>query len=148
MESPSIASNKRKFRNENFTISNRTPTTHLDLPIDHAIHLNRLRVGLLLNNHRFSHNFLDTPSPSCPCGARSQNEKHFLLECTLLQFHRNRLHRSLTDLNLIDHFNDLNKKNKINFLLYGAPDLTVVTNDSIISASSRFIFDSKHVINS
>ena len=69
-------------RDKHFPCTNTTPTTHLKIPLKNAKYLNRMRTGLILKSHMFSHNFTDVLSPSCRCGSRTQNEKHFFLECT------------------------------------------------------------------
>ena len=54
-------------------------------------YLTRLRVGLShLHEHKFNHNFEDTPSPFCSCGTKqTENTEHFLLHCpSYLQIRR------------------------------------------------------------
>ena len=103
-----------------------------------------MRVGLLLKSHLFAHNFSNVPTPACPCGHRNQNEKHFFLDCTLLAANRAVLLREFESLNVDDKFSNLNKINKIKFLLYGNPNLTVYVNDKIIEATSQFIVNNKN----
>ena len=134
------------YRNTEFQPYTRSPTTHIKMPIRHAKFLNRARVGLLLNSHRFAHNFLNTPNPSCPCGFRTQSEKHFLLDCTRNRNHRTNLLRALEDLDVKDYYDRLTKANKVNFLLYGNFNNTDFTNDLIIKATSKFIFESKYIL--
>ena len=143
LESTSLPSFKHKYRQDHKKISNILPTTHLRMPIFHAKYLNRLRVGLLLNSQRYAHNFLDTPTPGCSCGARTQNEKHFLLDCTLLNDQRNDLLQALEGLDLRQHFTNLNKSNKVIFLKYGDKKLTTFQNDHIMRISASFIFQSR-----
>jgi len=144
-EARSLSSFKSHYKSEHSSICNILPTTHLKLPIMHAKLLNRLRVGLLLNGHRYAHNFQNTPTPACPCGARTQNEKHFFLDCTLLTAQRNVLFRTLEQLNLRHFFNNLTRVNKTKFLLYGNHENTIVLNDDVMNASAKFIFDCKNV---
>ena len=128
-----------------FKIKNSTPTTHLKFPVLNSKFLNRMRVGLILKAHLFSHNFTNVDSPACPCGHRSQDAKHFFLDCALLNNNRNHLLRLLGTLEVDILFNNLNKNEKVNFLLYGNPAISVINNDRIISSTSCYIVNSKHV---
>ena len=126
-----------------FKIQNSTPPTHLKIPITASKFLNRMRVGLLLKSHLFSHNFANVTSPACPCGHNRQDEKHFLLDCALLNNNRIHLLRLLETLGLDTLFQNLNKANKIKFLLYGDVSLCINDNDKVITATADFIFKSR-----
>ena len=141
----SFQSFKRSQKSKLFPIKITTPTTHMKLPLKLAKLLNRMRVGLILKSHFFSHNFTNIQTPECPCGSRIQNEKHFFLDCTLLNNNRLDLLLDFESLNVDIYYRNLNKANKINFLLYGNPKFTVVTNDKIIKTTSEYISKSKHV---
>ena len=137
----SLSRFKFRYKQSEFKPYTRSPTTHMRLPIEHAKLLNRVRVGLLLNGHRFAHNFMNTPTPACPCGFRNQNEKHFLLECTHANNSRVDLLRTLEDANVKTHFDNLSKAKKVEFLLHGDINLTVHTNDIVIKATSKYIYE-------
>lgn len=136
---------KKRLHRNLFPVQNFSPTTLLALPRKNEIVINRIRVGLLLNSHRYYHNFNDTPSPACRCGNRNQDAKHILLHCTLLNHHRVTLFRSLASLGVIEHFNNLSAINKINFLLFGVKEFEIDTNKSIINSTSKFLISSKFV---
>ena len=105
---------------------------------------NRIRPNLL-RSHLFAHNFESVPSPSCPCGHKNQTVKHFFLDCTLLADNRTDLLLGLESLTVDVKFRNLNKNNKIKFLLYGDPNLTINDNDKVIEATSKFIANSKNI---
>ena len=126
-----------------FRIQNSTPPTHLKIPITASKFLNRMRVGLLLKSHLYCHNFADVPSPACPCGHNRQDEKHFLLDCALLNNNRTDLLRLIGSLGLDTFFRNLNRVNKIKFLLYGDLSLCINDNDKIITATADFIYKSR-----
>ena len=134
---------KANLKKKYFSIANTTPTTALGLPRQNEIFINRIRVGLLLNSSRYSHNFLDTPSPACRCGHHFQNVAHLFFNCTLIENQRQTLLESLTALNINDRFDNLNYNCKIKFLLYGDTNYTHETNKKIILATSQFIASSK-----
>ena len=120
----SFASFKHQQKTKLFKINNRTPTTHLKLPLKNSKLLNRMRVGLILKSHKHAHNFRNTPTPRCPCGHRLQNEKHFFLDCALLTVQRQKLFGTMAQLEVLDQFNRLTKLQKWKFLLYGEDTLT------------------------
>lgn len=136
---------KRRLKEKHFSVQNSTPTTLLSLPKSEEIYLTRLRVGLLLNAERHAHNFLDTPSPGCACGHHTQNTKHFLLDCTLLNTQRQTLLQTLDELEIINQFNRCNRNKKIDILLHGINELSSHENYDIVRATSCFIITSKHL---
>ncbi len=142
---PSLEIFKRNLRKELYPVFNSTSTLILNLPRINEIFINRFRVGLFLNCHRFSHNFQDTPSPGCSCGTRLQSENHIFFQCTLLQQHRETLLRTLTELDIRDTFDGLSNQNKIKLLLYGCDNYDLETNNAIILATSKFLISSRFV---
>ena len=142
-----FASFKRNQRSKLYPIHNRTPTTHLNLPIDEAKFLNRMRVGLCLKSHQYAHNFASADDPKCQCGYRSQSENHFFLDCPMTANTRAYLLRAYGALGIDAHYASLTKTNKIKFLLYGNSTLTVNTNDKILKATSEFITSHKNLLN-
>lgn len=107
--------------------------------------LNRIRVGLLTNLERFTHNFSDTPNPNCPCNFHSQNSKHVILDCTLLNNERETLFRSLDELETLEKFQALTMAKELDFLFYGHNELAAYTNEKVLLAFSKFLFDSKRL---
>ncbi len=136
---------KANLKKQYFSITNNTSTTSLNLHRSNEILINRLRVGLLLNAKRYSHNFLDTPSPACRCGHHYQDESHIFFNCTLVTHHRRTLLRSLAELDMLDRFDHLNNSEKIKLLLYGDITNTFEINRQIILATSKFLFSSKFI---
>ena len=83
----------------------------------------------MLNFHLYSLNVLD--SPACPCGHDCENSNHHLLHCPLY------LQARITMLNKIRHLTRTHVS--CDLLLYGVPDLDLVTNYKVFDAVYEFI---------
>ena len=83
-----------------------------------------------LNFHLYSLHVLD--SPACPCGHNHEDSNHYLLHCSLY------FQARITMLNKIRH---LISRTHIScdLLLYGAPELDLVTNYKVFDAVHEFI---------
>ena len=100
----------------------------------------RLRVEFShLKEHKFSHNFSDTPLPLCDCGIlESESTEHFLLRCQKYITHRKCL------LDKVESFiSGLNSIQIVDLLLYGGNGLDDQTNESIISSTILFLKSTK-----
>ena len=102
--------------------------------------LARLRVEFTdLCYHKFGHNF-NCPNPSCLYLTGTEDNEHFLLHS--LRFATQP--RDLVDLVSNSILSDLkimrlSSKELSNMLLYGHPDLSLVTNRAIIESTIKFI---------
>ena len=109
------------------------------MPRHIEINFNRLRAGLLLNSHFYSHNFVTVTDPKCQCGARFQSTEHFLINCPLLLMEREVLLAGLSDLNCLHDFETYTTHRKADFLLNGDENLSIETNENLIEISAHFI---------
>ena len=82
-----------------------------------------------LNFHRYSLHVLD--SPACPCGHNREDSNHYLLLCPLY------FQARITMLNKIRHLTRTHIS--CDLLLYGAPELDLVTNYKVFDAVHEFI---------
>ena len=100
--------------------------------------LTRLRVNLShLREHKFKHNFLDTPSPICSCGLENESTNHYLLRCPLYSHLRN----SLLDntIEIVGSISNLSDVEIEKILLYGDKNLTVLENASLLKNTIVFL---------
>ncbi len=102
----------------------------------------QLRLGLSpLFDHKKKHNFIDTPSNTCPNCNIPETLEHFLLFCTSFTSYRNKL---IQDILLLHHdIHSLNPQDKTKFLLYGDTELSFATNISVLKVTLNFIKDSQ-----
>ena len=82
-----------------------------------------------LNFHLYSLHVLD--SPACPCGHNREDSSHYLLLCPLY------FQARITMLNKIRHLTRTHIS--CDLLLYGAPELDLVTNYKVFDAVHEFI---------
>ena len=82
-----------------------------------------------LNFHLYSLHVLD--SPACPCGHNREDSNHYLLLCPLY------FQARITMLNKIRHLTRTHIS--CDLLLYGAPELDLVTNNKVFDAVHEFI---------
>ena len=82
-----------------------------------------------LNFHLYSLYVLD--SPACPCGHNREDSNHYLLLCPLY------FQARITMLNKIRHLTRTHIS--CDLLLYGAPELDLVTNYKVFDAVHEFI---------
>ena len=82
-----------------------------------------------LNFHLYSLHVLD--SPACPCGHDHEDSNHYLLHCPLYFQARITMLTKIRELTRTHSSCDL--------LLYGAPDLDLVTNYKVLDAVHEFI---------
>ena len=105
-------------------------------------HLSRIRLKFsALNEHKFRHKF-DCISPSCACGEAIEDDKHFLLHCPLYEPMRRNLLGQLSDIPGIN-ITSFNTESLCELLLYGSPNLCVVTNRIILEATIDYIKTTK-----
>ena len=100
--------------------------------------LTRLRLGFShLNEHKFRHNFKDTPSPMCNCGSETETTHHFFLRCPFYTKERQKLLNSLfeTDSSL----KTLDETSLLDIILYGSEKFKDCTNKVILFHSVNFI---------
>ena len=101
-------------------------------------YLFQLRLGLSrLRHHKKSHNFADTPSDLCICKTGVEDTRHYLLTCPFYASHREVLLTSVE--NIVRDKNLELSTNSIDLFLYGDCSLSISENQSIISATLKFI---------
>ena len=100
----------------------------------------QLRVGLSnLLEHKFNHNFIDTPSATCICNMSDETTQHFLLECSSFNTQRIDLITLLSDILLMNDMENLSTSQKVPLLLYGHENFTDEENRLLIKATISFI---------
>ena len=98
----------------------------------------QLRVSLsLLRNHKFRHNFEDTPSDTCSCNQGIEDTNHFLLFCPIYIMTRAKLVVSVTNILQKHNLNYLG--NESHLLLYGHGSLSSFENKQILLSTIRYI---------
>lgn len=101
------------------------------------------RVGLSeLKDHKFNHNFQDTPSNICLCVNGPETTRHFLLDCFRHSGPRRVLLESINQILRPHSLSDANGDNLVDILLYGHDNLSWNENNAIIKANIKFIHDS------
>ena len=103
--------------------------------------LTRLRVGLShLREHKYNHNFLDTPNPFCSCDGKSiESTDHYLLRCPNHAHSRAVLFENLNDIDYNLHFSS--DSIDVPVLLYGENTLDDLTNKKILESSIGFLIN-------
>ena len=104
--------------------------------------LNRLRLDFVhLREHKFRHKFADTLNPLCSCCLETEDTEHYFLRC-----HNNLSFRAtlMNDLNnIITAIASLNSNDLLRVILYGDESFNKETNCKILTASIKFIKDTK-----
>ena len=79
----------------------------------------------------YSHQFDDTPNPTCSCGTAAESTQHFLLDCPVFTSHRKKL---LEDINPFIRKLNINPgdPNFVTILLYGNDSLAIHENKAIL----------------
>ena len=100
--------------------------------------LTRLRLQFShLNEHKFRHNFKDSVSPMCDCGAEIETTSHFFLRC---QFFANERQKLLDHAYRIDaSIKNLNEESLIDVLLYGSDRFNDSKNKQILLHTIYYI---------
>ena len=104
--------------------------------------LNRLRLGFIYSREKkFRCNFTDTLNPLCSCYLETEDTEHYFLRCQ----NNLSLHATLmNDLNNINTAIDyLNPSDLLRVILYGDKNFNKETNSKIITASIKFMKDTK-----
>ena len=98
-------------------------------------YLFQLRVSLSpLKDHRFFHNFIDTPSGICHCNQGIEDTRHFLLLCRSYAI---QLVNSVNEILLKVNLNHL--ENQLQLYLYGDPFINDSDNKEILLSTIKFI---------
>ena len=107
--------------------------------------LTRLRVGLShLREHKFRHNFQDSPEPFCNCGRHIETTIHFFLLCSNYSNQRKPLFEKISN---IKH-SSLNQNDSIlvETLLFGSNGLNDEENACIIESTIEYIITTERFI--
>ena len=104
--------------------------------------LNRLHLSFShLRKHKFRHNFADTLNPLCSCSLETEDTEHYFLCC------QNNLSFHITLMNDLNNINtaiaSLNSNDLLRVILYGDESFNKETNCKILTASIKFIKDTK-----
>ena len=103
--------------------------------------LYQLRVGLSnLRSHKVKHNFCDTPTSTCLCGAAIESTDHFFNSCSLYNEQRLQL---MSKVNVVLRRNNLVIDSRTKLLLYGHPQLNDTDNKLILTYSLEYLNSSK-----
>ena len=90
----------------------------------------------------FRHNFADTLNPLCSCCLETEDTEHYFLRC------QNNLSFCTTLMNDLNNINtaiaSLNPNDLLRVILYGDESFNKETNCKILTASIKFIKDTKH----
>ena len=90
-----------------------------------------------LRNHKFHHNFIDTPSDICYCNQGIEDTRHILL---LYPFYVTQRANLLTTVNEILQKNNLNHLgNQFKLYLYGHVSINYVDNRDILTSTLKYI---------
>jgi len=114
-----------------------------DICDEHGLKLlTRLRLGLShLRKHKFDHGFLDSLNPICSCDLEVEDLSHFLLRCP--NYNQQRL-VLMNEVDIIypniSYFNDIEI---LKSLMYGIKTLSIQTNSKLISATIKYIKQTK-----
>ena len=105
-------------------------------------YLFQLRLGLSpLKGHKWSHNFIDTPSGVCHCNQGIEDTSHFLLSCPSYVIQRETLMSSVNEILLQANKNNL--ESQLQLYLYGDPTINNSDNKNIILSTIKFIKETK-----
>ena len=104
--------------------------------------LNRLCLGFShLRENKFRHNFADTLNQLCSCSLETEDTEHYFLHC------QNNLSIHTTLMNDLNNINtavaSLNSNDLLRVILYGDESFNKETNCKILTASIKFIKDTK-----
>ena len=105
-------------------------------------YLFQLRVGLShLRYHKKSHNFSDNPSEICLCRNGVEDINHYLFYCPLYGPMRATLAGCVIP--ILQKYNIIHLSNKVELYLYGHNSINFVDNKTILTATIRYIKESK-----
>ena len=105
-------------------------------------YLSCLRVGLShLRDHKYNHNFNDTPSPLCTCSQGKEDTEHYLLFCPLYHTTRFELFGKLSDIISLVTF--ISPSYTSQLLLFGSKQYSDNINKKILAATINFVVLSK-----
>ena len=108
--------------------------------------LNRLRLGFShLRENKFRHNFADTLNPLRSCFLETEDTKHYFLRCQNNLSFRTTLMNDLNNINTA--IASLNSNDLLRVILYGDESFNKETNCKILTASIKFIKDTKRFEN-
>ena len=101
--------------------------------------LNRLRLGFShLREHKLRHNFADTLNPLCSCSLETEDTEHYFLRCQNNLLFRTTL---MNDINTT--ISSFNSNDLLRVILYGDESFNKETNCKILTASIKFMKDTK-----
>ena len=101
-------------------------------------YLTRLRLCFShLNEHKFSHGFLDTLNPLCNCSLEVEDNEHFFLRCLNFENARRSLFIDISSIS--SSFKNLPSHLKVELLLFGDSKLPAINNNLILKASIKYI---------
>ena len=104
--------------------------------------LTRLRLVLSrLREHKFKHNFQDSPNPLCKCSAEVESTSHFLLHCPVYNNDRSSLISTIRNIDC--KLLEITDSSLTQTLLYGNPSFDIITNSLILNATIDFILSTK-----
>ena len=95
---------------------------------------------LVLREHKFRHNFADTLNPLCSCSLETKDTEHYFLFCQNNLSFRTTL---MNDLNNISTAIASINSNDLLRVIYGDESFNKETNCKILTASIKFIKDTK-----
>ena len=102
------------------------------------LYIFQLRVSLSpLRNHKFRHNFEDTPPDTCSCNQGIEDTNHFLLFCSIYIMTRTKLVARVT--NILQKHNLNYFGNESHLLLCGHGSLSTFVNKQILLSTIRYI---------
>ena len=100
----------------------------------------RLRLSPL-NGHKYCHNFIDTPSGTCQCNQVIEDTSHFLLFCPSYTVQSVTLLTYVNEILLKVNLSHLENHSKL--YLYGDPSINGLDNKKIISATIKYIKETR-----
>ena len=99
----------------------------------------QLRVELShLRAHKKRHNFADTPTDICKCLKSPETTQHFILECSLFDFHRSSINKLLENI-LFTRMENMSSAEKVHLLLYGDESFNIDEKRNIFTETIKFI---------
>ena len=94
-----------------------------------------------LNEHKFTHNFLDTLNTVCSCGSETETTAHFFLRCQNHVMNRSKLLKNVY--NLHQTLRNYDDDHLIHILLYGSEKFNFNSNKEIIKLTICYLKDTE-----
>ena len=105
-------------------------------------YLTKLRLGFrIFNELKFKRNF-NSLTPLCTCGIGIEDNEHFLLQYPPFHLMHRNLLCQLSDISSLTI--DIDNKPSCDLLLFGDPQLNVVSNRRVLEATISFIKNTKN----